>query len=287
VILLILPLIWAAVLLPPWVIHRRERRVSQHVAERQRRSLVRYIFGSYEPYREVSPRLPSEVEDHDRSYAPIDGSDELYEDEYDDVYDEFYGYLPVDDAALDPQAGDPAYEGGYTPDDGYGADRDDAVRESVAAMRSEPFIPRVRADVPADRVEADRSRTGPGGDAGMTPVRRFPTPVTSADQSAAPAARRGDRSGSRAALHRRRRIFLALFAAMLGTLAGVLFLRSPEAWAAHGVAVVLLASYIVLLVVHHQRIQEQTHKVRELEISRGRTARSQQAAVGHGAEVAR
>lgn len=292
-ILLILPLIWAAVLLPPWVIHRRERRVSQHVAERQRRSLVRYIFGSYEPYREVSARLPAEVEDHDRSYAPVDDFDELYDDQYDDIYDEFYGYLPVDDTDLGPLADEGVYEGGYVAGhdadlgDGYGAEENESARGPVAAMRSEPFIPRVRADVAPEQVEADRSRTRSGRATEPAPVRRFPKPVTTGNPSAPRAARRGDAAAGRTALHRRRRVFLALFVAVVGTLIGVVLLRSPGAWMTHGVAVGMLASYIVLLVVHHQRIEEQTHKVRELEISRGHAERSHRAAVGHGAEVAR
>lgn len=69
---------------------------------------------------------------------------------------------------------------------------------------------------------------------------------------------------SRNALRRRRQVFFFLLTAVVGSLAGLVVLRTAGAVVVHVSSLVLFTSYVTLLVRHHQRALEQASKVRYL-----------------------
>lgn len=245
-ILLILPLIWAAVLLPPWIIHRREGRVARSVVAQPERfsavqrpgSVARYVFGAYDPYREAPDGRRAEA-DHDRSYPPLGYHDDVYLSDHD--------YYHYDEALVDQRV--------------------DRVEGPDLRYEDEPYSPATLITARAgNEVDADRSVMAEGA-----PVHRFPSPVyrsaaygrAGGRPSARPVGAEG--TSSRAALARRRAIFMALFAGFAGTLASVVAVQSLLTWAAHGTATAMFLGYLVLLVQHHQRLVERSAKVRDLD----------------------
>lgn len=224
-ILLILPVLWAAVLLPYWVRFLRDTRAERSLSPdrshaRRRRAEVRYVFGAYEPYRDEHIVRDARALEADVSYLPPGQRSPVRPpayvayapDHYDDRIDE-----PVD-----------PYDDGDLYEDPYPG--------NLAAVRTLP------SRRPA-ALAGSRSTAAARG-------RQLSDAVTSANQTA---------------LRRRRQIFLSLVTSFLTSLGVALWSGSVAAWVVHMGIFVMFAGYVSLLVRYHRRMVDRHTKVRRLE----------------------
>lgn len=251
-VLLILPVLWAVVLLPYWVRYARERRTERSAASpgrrssRQRRAAVRYVFGAYDPYRDEHLLRDASSLETDASYLPEmyrrrrpAWQDAYAQDAYDDSY--FDGQVVDDDIYLDEVGDD------------YGDDIAD-VRELPTATPAPPVVATSPAATPRGRRAAVPLGNGP-----VRVVANRENHISGALTSS-----------SRLALRRRRQIFFVLMLGFLASLGSALWFGSLTAWGVHAGVAMLLSGYVSLLVRHHQRTVDRSAKVRRLAPAAGR-----------------
>lgn len=249
--LLILPVLWAVVLFPYGVRYLRERRAQRPVAafsrrtSRSRPSNVRYVFGAYEPYKDGNGWEAVDSLEKDISYLPL--ADPRREPRRQHAYAD-HGYS--DGRVHAPTR--VVYDDGYEDVEGY------------------------------DSYGEDPEEVGAYGDAyrdDLAEVQELPRVAVTA---AAPPNLRASRANARVALRRRRQIFFSLVLAFLASLGTAAWSGAMMAWGVHGVAVMLLAGYVSLLVHHHQRTVERSTKVHHLPAPARRPARRPAAVVLNG-----
>lgn len=254
-VLLILPVLWAAVLLPYWVRFVRERRAERSVAAfpgrgslRQRRAAVRYVFGAYDPYRDEHLLRNVDSLEKDVSYLPP-----VYRPRR-PAWQDTYLHRSYDDSYFDDQDDHTLYGDTHADEmaaDGY-ADHYTDVRDTPAVVRGR----RVATAPPVTPLPVRRAPGAPHAAVGNGPVRVVPNGnrrITSALTAS-----------SRRALRRRRQIFFGLVLGFLASLSAALWFGSIAVWGVHAGALMLLAGYVSLLVRHHQRVVDRTAKVRRL-----------------------
>lgn len=254
-ILLILPLIWAAVLLPPWLLHVRERRdgdsvtsFDRRMAALERSSSVRYVFRSEDPYRSLSAgrrsrRRAARGNESDRSFpaSHVGIAGELQGDRHD--YGEVEGGgLEEDEDFDDDELEVTLVRGGESEPRG---EVYDLVAAAAATSRAHPASASLAERV--ERIEAaerqqrlERAEERPERD-GRRTVRN-----------------------SRRALRRRRQIFFSLLVAFLASLGAGVASQDPAAWGVHAAVVLCFAGYMSLLVRHQHRSAERATKVRRI-----------------------
>jgi hypothetical protein len=264
IVLVLLGVIWAAVLIPPWLHSRRDAQPAASIrvfrrqlwrlgqgpvagARRERYGAVRFVSDdgavAYGPGGTPAWAVADDDLGHVR--LAVDGHlDDGWADEYDDEY------------AYRDDDGD-AYVGGGTRDRdlGYGAGPRTVFPAAVGAAG-------VAAASVGLALEPDWSSAGPQEPAGSAARRwaeRFPQPVVP-EPDRSPAAVR-----SRARAYRRRRQVMAvLVIAVVVTLAWALVLDVTALWVAQVVADVLLAGYVGLLIRLRRRTSERADKVHYL-----------------------
>lgn len=159
-----------------------------------------------------------------------------------DALEKDISYLPVTSSRQPgwqdaPYADHGYYDDGY--DDFHGYDDD-------ASYDDEPAEVGVYSDAYRDD---------------LAQVQELPRVAATAVRPAGP---NPSRASARVALRRRRQIFFSLVLGFLASLGTAAWAGSLLAWSVHGVAVMLLAGYVSLLVHHHQRTVERSTKVHRL-----------------------
>jgi hypothetical protein len=268
IVLVLLGVIWAAVLIPPWLHGRREAQPAASIrvfrrqlwslgqgpvagARRERYGAVRFVsddgavaygpggtLDRLEALRDLAPVGPMADE-----AVVLDGA-EFGDDTY----------LDEPDGDVDVEVG--AYADAAEEGLGYGA-----RRAGVPAVASYPEPLSSGAAAVAIALEPDWSSAGPREPAGSAARRwaeRAPQQPVASGRS--PAAAR-----SRARAYRRRRqVMVVLLVAVAVTLGWALVLQLSALWVAHAVADVLLVAYVTLLVRLRRRSVERADKVHYL-----------------------
>jgi hypothetical protein len=269
IVLVLLGVIWAAVLVPPWLKGRREAQPAASIrvfrrqlwrlgqgpvagARRERYGAVRFVSDdgavAYGPggtlaRAEHADRVSQHFEGVDRlerldlEALAAPSAVDVYGDEYaSEAYDEVYDGLD-----------DEAVEAGL----GYGS----AARRTTRART---------ADGGVITLEPDWSSAGPrevAGSAARRWAERNPQMVGPETVRSTAAAR----NRARARAYRRRRQVMALLLITVAvTLAWALVLGYPGLWVAQVVADALLVGYVTLLVRLRRRSTERADKVRYL-----------------------
>lgn len=262
IVLVLLGVIWAAVLVPPWLHSRREAQPAASIrvfrrqlwrlgegpvagARRERYGAVRFV--SDDGAVAFGPGgTPARARFDDLVDADIVGGVRLAAD----PDGEFGGGYDRDGGDVD---GDDPYGDGR--DLGYGAGRPRVAMPTFGAAGG-------AIGTAAIALEPDWSSAGPQEPAGSAARRwaeRFPQPVVPAPDRSAAATR------SRARAYRRRRQVMAvLVIAVAVTLAWALVLDFTALWVAHAVADALLLGYLGLLVRLRRRTDERADKVHYL-----------------------
>ena len=274
IVLVLLGVIWAAVLIPPWLHGRREAQPAASIrvfrrqlwslgqgpvagARRERYGAVRFVsddgavaygpggtLDRLEALHELATVGPMADEAVVLDGAEFDG--DAYLDELDGLDDEF-----------DPDV-EPEFDGYADGAEGLGYG---ARRARVPAIASYPEPVSAGAPAVAIALEPDWASAGPREPAGSAARRwaqRAPQHPVASDRS--PAAGR-----SRARAYRRRRqVMVVLLVAVAVTLAWALVLQLSALWVANAVADVLLVAYVALLVRLRRRSVERADKVHYL-----------------------
>jgi hypothetical protein len=260
IVLLLLGVIWAAVLLPPWLQNRRERRPIASIRSFHRQLwLLERTSPGYPAVATGGPYRSVTVYGGDDDFGYVDGD---YEYESHDDYGHGYAY--------DDDYGEPGgYDGrgaddGFVGEDDYESDYEDAgdvrtARRPVGlAYAGEPWVAGEPSSNGSGRV-AGRAAAGT-----VSVVDDRWAELNEARRRAAfersPAEVRRRLQGYR----RRRRVLATLLVIAVATAIPAALLSGVGWWIGHGVADVLLAGYVALLVQRQRRTIEREEKVHYL-----------------------
>ena len=287
IVLVLLAVIWAAVLIPPWLQGRREARPTATI-----RSFHRQLFLLGQAAPDTGPTATVGPANFGRSAAPYgavrfvgedrghvllhderrdgaaprrrfgagehlgydagddedDGFDEAYADEFEAA--EWDGHGGDGRLATVPAYGPAAVHGSAA---GYGADEAHDVEDLG-------YDPREYEVLKAAGLAATYGLPAASAQRWAQRAPRHPAANGAGRVGARPRAARGRTEAYR----RRRRVLAVLVATVAITLVWALVLQVAAAWAIHGVADVLLVSYLGLLVRRGRRAAEQADKVRYL-----------------------
>jgi len=264
IVLVLLAVIWAAVLIPPWLQGRREARPTATI-----RSFHRQLFLLGQAAPDTGPTALEAPARFRRTTAPYsavrfvgdDRGDVLLHDERRDGvaprrrfgagedlgYDrDGVGHVDeLDD--LDRYDDEVARHTGYGPDEAYdledlGYDPREAEAREAAALSATYGLPAASARRWAQRAPRHPVANGAGR----------------------VGARPGTTRRRTEAYRRRRRVLAVLAASVVITLVWALVLQVTAAWAIQAVADLLLVSYLGLLARRGRRAAEQADKVRYL-----------------------
>lgn len=253
----------------------RQRRADRSVvlfdrsmAALERSSSVRYVFGSYDPYRALpgARRGRGREVDHSyvaagdevggsKTYPAVAGNRELDEtDPFDDTNDE-------DDVATALAETDAAPRNRAAGYQGSRSGRRDATDRGVRRRRA-PRHPREVVELVA---ASGQGSSGPARGGQPSTGGAIGRERSAANERPAPTAaeRRASRN-SRVALQRRRQIFFSLLGAFVLSLAAAIVLGTAALWGAHAATVLLFAGYLSLLARHQHRMAERATKVRRI-----------------------
>lgn len=270
IVLVLLGVIWAAVLVPPWLKGRREAQpaASIRVFRRQLWRLGQGPVAGARRERYGAVRFVSD--DGAVAYGP--GGTLARAEHADRVNHHFEDVDRLERLDLDLLAGPSAavdFYGDEFASEAYDEDLDDLYDADVeAGLGYGSYARRTTRARAADggviTLEPDWSSAGPREAAGSAARRwaeRNPQVVgPEAVRSTAAA-----RNRARARAYRRRRQVMALLLISVAvTLAWALVLGFPGLWLAHGVADALLVGYVTLLVRLRRRSTERADKVRYL-----------------------
>jgi hypothetical protein len=257
IVLLLLGVIWAAVLLPPWLQNRRERRPIASIRSFHRQLwLLERTSPGYPAVATGGPYRSVTVYGGDDDYGYADG-----DYEYDDGYARDYAYDYGDQGGYDGRGADEGLDEYESGDDYDYEDAGDVrtVRRPVGlAYAGEPWV------------AGEPSSNGAGRVAGRAAVGT----VSVVDDRWAElneARRRAAFERSPAEVHRRlqgyrrrRRVLATLLVVAVATAVPAALLSGVGWWIGHGVADVLLAGYVALLVQRQRRTIEREEKVHYL-----------------------
>jgi hypothetical protein len=253
IVLVLLGVIWAAVLIPPWLQNRRNSRpaATMHSFHRELWALGRTGPAGRRatPYGAV--RFVSD--DGRTTYGPVRDDLDLVEDDVDVLVDHLAPRATAERRARLAEGG-LGYEPAYVADD-----LDD---DHLVLGVDDDWLP----DEPVVAGDGTVVHRADWGDAGLDPAsagaRRWAERAPRRRPGAVPARATARRRA--AAYQRRRRVLFVLTVAVVATLTWALVLDLTALWAAHVVADTLFLSYLTLLVQRGRRTSERVDKVRYL-----------------------